>query len=85
MASENNLQRAFVVRAKDLGGKVQLVCRDDFGVLSVYLDYQPFALLTRILCRAGLELPGALIEFNRELVRIALPGQRWQDLATSIA
>ncbi len=78
------LRRATVVKAKDLGGKIQLLCKDDLGLLSVYLDYQPFALFTRILCRAGLELEGALIEFNRELVRVALPGERWQNLNTGV-
>ncbi len=81
MKSENDLRRAFVMRAKDLGGKVQLICSDDLGLLSVYLDYRPFCLLTRILCQSRQEMRGTLIEFNRELVRVALPNNRWQKLA----
>ncbi len=84
MEIENHLQRARVLQAKDLGGKVQLICQDEFGLLSAYLDYEPFCLFTRILCQAGLQLKGALIEFNRDLVRVSMPGDRWQKLATTV-
>jgi hypothetical protein len=83
MKTENQLQRASVLRAKDLGGKVQIICADDQGLLSVYLDYQPFCSFTRIICESGMKMKGTVIEFNRELVRVALPDRRWQNLATT--
>jgi hypothetical protein len=83
MKTENKLQRASVMRAKDLGGKVQILCADDHGLLSVYMDYQPFCRFTRILCESGMKMKGTIIEFNREQVRVALPDRRWQKVATT--
>jgi hypothetical protein len=83
MRIENKLQRASVMRARDLGGKVQIICTDDHGLLSVYMDYSPFCQFTRILCESGLKMKGTVIEYNRELVRVALPDRRWKQLATT--
>jgi hypothetical protein len=83
MKTENKLQRVSVMRAKDLGGKVQIICADDQGLLSVYMDYRPFCRFTRILCESGMKMKGTVIEFNREQVRIALPDSRWLQVATT--
>jgi hypothetical protein len=80
---ENDYDQQFVsiVRAKDLGGKIQLLCSDDHGLLSLYLDYKYFADLTCIVCQRRMQLKGTLIRFNGQEVQVALPRPSVSKLA----
>ncbi len=70
------LRRAKVIKAIDHGARVQLLCEDDGGLLSVYLDQGPFEAFERVLGKAGMELKGALIGFDEEVVQLAFCGKR---------
>lgn len=64
---------AKIVRVIDHGTNVQLLCSDDRGLLSVYLEIKRFAHFCRAVRKAGLELLGLQIKFNRDTVLIPVP------------
>jgi hypothetical protein len=72
---ERKLNSARVVKAIDHGSNVQLLCLDERGLLSVYLDPEPFSLFCRGLKRARVELVGALIGFDRDTIQVANLGR----------
>ena len=72
---ERIVHTAKVLRAIDHGSNVQLLCLDEGGLLSIYLDPQPFSLFIRGLRRAGVELVGALIGYDRETIMVANLGK----------
>jgi hypothetical protein len=82
-STENENGQCFVpvVKATDLGSKVQLLCSDEHGLLSLYLDRKDFCDLTRIICQRGLELKGTLIRIQGQQVQIAVPRQTVSKLA----
>jgi hypothetical protein len=81
MKNENGQGFVSVVSAKDQGGKVQLLCSNERGFLSLYLDYKYFCDLTRIVCQRRLELKGTLIKFKGQEVLVAVPRKRGSKLA----
>ncbi len=62
-----------IVRIIDHGTNVQLMCADERGLLSVYLEIKRFGHLARAVKKAGLELLGLQIKFNRDTVLIPAP------------
>jgi hypothetical protein len=75
---ERKLRTAKVVKAIDHGCNVQLLCADEWGLVSVYLDHKPFSLLKRVLKRAGVELGGASVAFDREIIQLELGSHGWR-------
>jgi hypothetical protein len=71
------LQMAKIVQTINQGSIVQLLCADDFGLLSVYLDQKPFSLLSRAIQKAGLNLKGLQIEYDRGRVHVPALGKTW--------
>jgi hypothetical protein len=75
---KRKLSKARVVKVIDHGVNVQLLCSDERGLLSVYLDRQPFILFSDLLRRAGMRMKGALIEFDLEIIQLALSDRNWR-------
>ena len=71
------MQTAQVVRATDHGTIVQLLCADERGILSVYLEHKPFSLLHSAIQKAGLKLKGLQIRYDRGRVHVPALGKTW--------
>jgi hypothetical protein len=71
------MQTAQVVRATDHGTIVQLLCAADRGLLSVYFEHKPFSLLYKAIQKAGLELKGLQIRYDRDRVHVPALGKTW--------
>ncbi len=75
MFSEDTMRVAKIVRIIDHGTNVQLLCADDLGLLSVYLKNQAYSRFCRMIRKAGLNLKGLEIRFNRNTVLVPALGQ----------
>jgi hypothetical protein len=71
------LQIAVVVKILNHGNNVQLLCKDAWGLLSVYLEPDTYALFKDVVHQAGLKIKGLKIEYDREVVRVTGKGKRW--------
>ena len=71
------MQTAQVVRAIDQGTIVQLLCADDWGLLSVYFEHKPFNLFHKAIQKAGLKLEGLHIRYDRDRVHVLALGKTW--------
>ena len=77
MNSVRRIQIAKVIRATDLGATVQLLCADDGGLSSVYLEHKPFSLFYEAIHKAGLELNGLQIQYDRDRVHVPSLDKTW--------
>jgi hypothetical protein len=76
MAGERpNLQTVHIIRPIDNGSRVQLLCSDDRGLLSVYFDPGQFEIFLTYLYKANLELGGLLIQFDKDRVLVPQSGR----------
>jgi hypothetical protein len=71
------MQIARVERIYDHGTNTQILCSDDWGLLSVYLEPKSFSRFHKMVNRTGLKLKGLSIEFSSNIVRIAGKGRKW--------
>ena len=71
------MQTAQIVRATDHGPIVQVLCADDRGLLSVYFEHKPFSLLYKALRKAGLNLEGLQIRYDRNRVYVLALDKTW--------
>jgi hypothetical protein len=72
-----NIQTAQIVQTTSQGSIVQLLCADSRGLLSVYLEDKPFNLLCKATKKAGLDLKGLLIGYDRKRVYVPALGKTW--------
>ncbi len=68
------MQTAKIIRIFNLGAKVQILCADERGILSIYFEQKPFYLFARAIKRARLKLNGLLINFNRDVISVPALG-----------
>jgi hypothetical protein len=68
------MQTGHIIRILDYGPKIQILCADERGLLSVYFEPEPFKRFFRAIQRAGLKLSGLLIHFNRDAITIPALG-----------
>ena len=68
------MQTGQIIRIINQGPKVQILCADERGLLSVYFDNKPFSTFFKAVKRAGLRLNGLLINFNRDAIRVPALG-----------
>jgi hypothetical protein len=80
LPDRDTLQTARVIRPIDNGCQVQLLCSDDFGLLSVYFDPGQFEVFLNYLYKANLDLGGLLIAFDRDRVLIPQRGKFFNRL-----
>ena len=64
------MQTGNIIRIFDHSNNVQVMCSDDRGLLSVYFEHGHFSSFCQIIKKAGLNLHGLLIKFDRDTVRI---------------
>ena len=69
------MQTARVVRAIDHGTVIQLLCADELGLISVYLDHEPFDLLCKTIQKMGLKLEGLQIRYDRHKIHVLALGK----------
>ena len=77
MNSVRRMQTAKVIRATDLGTPVQLLCTDDGGLSSVYLEHKPFSLFYKTILKARPKLKGLQIRYDRERVQVLSIDKTW--------
>jgi hypothetical protein len=75
ISNAEKMQTAKVVRIFDHGSNIQVLCADEWGLLSVYFEHQPFHLFNKLVHKAGLKLNGLQIQFNRDMVRVPALGK----------
>ena len=68
--SARKLHRALFIKAIDHGANVQLLCSDERGLLSVYLDRKPFKLFEKALNHTLKKPGGTMIWFDQEIVQL---------------
>jgi len=68
------MRSATIVRLFDQGTHIQLLCSDERGLLSVYLELKTFQALYKKINKAGINLAGLLIRFNRYLMNVPALG-----------
>jgi hypothetical protein len=68
------MQTGHIVRIFDLGAKVQILCADERGLLSVYFERKPFSQFVKAVKRARLKLNGLCINFNKDVIRVPALG-----------
>ncbi len=78
MKNQDALQMARVVRVFNHGTNVQLLCIDEWGLISVYFEQQNFNLFNKVIHRLGLSLKGLSIWFNRDIVQVSNPHNKHQ-------
>jgi hypothetical protein len=68
------MQTGKIIRIFDLGNKIQILCTDERGLLSVYFERKPFNSFFKAVKKAGLKLNGLLISFNRDYIQVPALG-----------
>ena len=64
------MQTGNIIRIFNHSNNVQVMCSDERGLLSTYFDHGHFSSFYGIIKKAGLNLNGLLIKFDRDTVRI---------------
>ena len=64
-----------IVRIFDHGIIIQVLCADERGLLSVYLEREPFNSFYRATKRAGLKLKGLCVNFDKDLLSVPALGK----------
>jgi hypothetical protein len=64
------MQTGQIIRIFNHGTKMQMLCADERGLVSVYFDRKPFYSFFRAIKRAGLKLNGLQINFDRNAIRV---------------
>ena len=77
VSNREAMQIAVLVRILHHGNNVQLLCKDTWGLISVYLEPDTFASFKNAVHRSGLKLKGLKIEFDSEVVRVTGKGKNW--------
>ena len=70
-------QIAELVRILHHGNNVQLLCKDTWGLVSVYLEPDTFDSFKDVVQRAGLKMKGLKIEFDSDVVRVTGKRKGW--------
>jgi hypothetical protein len=68
------MQTGKIIKIIDLGVKIQILCTDERGLLSAYLERKPFYTFIKAIKRARLKLNGLLINFNKDVIRVPALG-----------
>jgi len=72
---KEDLKLAKVIKAVDHGNNVQLLCTDDRGLLSVYLNQKLFGEFNKMFSQTGSPLKGTIIGFDRDNIRVTSSGK----------
>jgi hypothetical protein len=57
-----------IIRILDLDVNVQILCKDERGLLSIYLDRKPFNTFIKAIRKNGLKLNGLLVHFDKNMI-----------------
>ncbi len=68
------MQSGEIVKIFDHGNQVQILCLDDRGLLSIFLEHKQFYSLLRVIKRTGLKVNGLLIKFDKDVNKVPALG-----------
>jgi hypothetical protein len=71
------MQTAKIVKVLDHGSNIQIMCADERGLLSVYVEQKFFGSFSKTIKRAGLPMNGLLINFDKREVGVPAIGKHW--------
>jgi hypothetical protein len=71
------MHSAKVVKVTNLGATVQLLCVNNNGLSSVYLEYEPFSLLRKAIRKAGVAFQGLQVRYDRNRLHVPSLGKTW--------
>ncbi len=57
-----------IIKIFDLEVNLQILCKDERGLLSIYLNRKPFNSFIKAIKKGGLQLNGLLIHFDENMI-----------------